>query len=79
MLLLTMDLGTSQKCSIALENVDKSSAGDAAENERSYLSLSSFNIRRTFCLWVILPDFELSQTLGSKLYLQCYWFHVLTA
>lgn len=75
--LLTMDLGTRQKCSIALENVDMSSAGNAAENERSYLSISSFKIRRTFGLWVILPNFELSQTLGSKLYLQCCWSHVL--
>lgn len=66
-----MDLGNSQRCSIALEGVDMSSAGDAAENERfiyttfsmSYLPISSFNIRRTFGLQVVLPNFELTQTL----------------
>ena len=71
MLLLTVNLGNSQRCSIALEGVDMSSAGDAAENERfictsfsmSYLPISSFNMRRIFGLWVVLRDFELTLTL----------------
>lgn len=71
MLLLTVDLGNSQRCSIALKGVDMTSAGDAAENERficttfsmSYLPISSFRIRKTFGLWVVLPNFELTQTL----------------
>lgn len=71
MLLLTVDLGNSQRCSIALKGVEMTSAGDAAENERficttfsvSYLPISSFSIRRTFGLWVVLLNFELTQTL----------------
>lgn len=66
-----MDLGNSQRCSIALAGVDVSSAGDAAENERficttfsmSYLPIFSFNIRKTFGVQMVLPNFNLTQTL----------------
>lgn len=66
-----MDLGNSQRCSIALAGVDVSSAGDAAENETlicttfsmSYLPIFSFNIRRTFGVQMVSPNFNLTQTL----------------
>lgn len=66
-----MDLGNSQSCSSSLEGMDMSSADDTVEKERficttssiSYLPVSSFNIRRTFGLWVVLLKFEQSQAL----------------
>lgn len=74
MLLLTVDLGNSQRHSIALAGVDMSSAGDAAENERficttfsmPYLPISSFSIRRTFGVQMVLPNFNLTQTLWGQ-------------
>lgn len=66
-----MDLGNSQRCSIALAGVDMSPAGEVVENERficttfamSYLPVSSSNIRRTFGVQMVLPNFNLTQTL----------------
>lgn len=82
-LLLIVDLGNSQRCSIAMEGVDMSSAGDATEKERltrtafsmSCLPISSFNIRRAFGLHVVLLNFELTQTL----WVQKFTFSVMVS